>query len=596
VIKRIIKYYLPLFTASVLFSVWIFYNERSNLANLELKDLAAKSNLIVESITPVISSIFYWSQYDFVEADFKPARNSKFEEKLGNFMVGTNQFSQFRLINIDGDEVFRIDRINDGIQRRKNLQNKSNNGYFQKTIALDSGVLYISPLNLNKEFGKVEKPYKPVVRASAPLFSGNGDRLGIVVINYDAKALLKSLNQELTSDFYVIDSDANYISNSKDRSREFEKFKVPDKALGFEIDYPETWNLLKTNQKFIKDDEGFWVVDRLDFKDATSQLNLVKGGHAHIDTGNAWFLISKISNATVFAAAKNFYISLLFINLIFLFVVVYVSKKETKNELIKLQYLKELKEKKNKLENQNILLTSIQNKLQLRNRQLKEYNSIVAHNLRAPTTSMSALVSMVSGSEDYDELKAYIPKLNTITSSINTLVKDLLVYVRVLNDDQVKTEKIYVESLIRDCLGLYLEVLDQTVQVKLDFSGWKTIKFSKIYFQSIIQNLISNAIKYRDPAKKSVINISTHIDGSERVLIIEDNGLGIDLDKYDDEIFKLYKRFHRNVSGRGMGLFLVKTQLESLNASIQVKSKPGVGTKFILTFSQNKIHHDILPN
>ncbi|TQI71326.1 signal transduction histidine kinase [Gramella sp. Hel_I_59] len=577
-------------------SVWIFYNERSNLADLELKDLSAKSNLIVESITPVISSIFYWSQYDFLEADFIPGSNSKFEEKLGNFMVGTNQFSQFRLIDIDGNEVFRIDRTDDGIQTRKDLQNKSKNGYFQKTIALDSGALYVSPLNLNNEFGKVEKPYKPVIRGSAPLFSGNGHRLGIVVINYDAKELLKSLNQELTSNFYVIDNEANYLSNSLDRSREFEKFITPDKAVGFDIDHPETWNLLKTNQKVINDDEGFWVAERLDFEEATSNLNLVKDGYAHIETENSWFLISKISNATVFAAAKNFYISLLFINFIFLLIILYVSNRETKNELIKLQYLQELKEKKNKLENQNILLSSIQNKLQLRNRQLKEYNSIVAHNLRAPTTSMSALVSMVSGSEDYDELKTYIPKLNTITSSINTLVKDLLVYVRVLNDDQVKTEKIHVEPLIRDCLGLYLEILDQTVQVELDFSSWKTIKFSKIYLQSIIQNLISNAIKYRDPAKKSCIKISTSINETERILIIEDNGLGIDLDRYDDDMFKLYKRFHRNVSGRGMGLFLVKTQLESLNAGIQVKSKPGVGTKFILTFSQNNIHHDILPN
>ena len=597
-IKRLLKYYLPLFTVSILLSVWIFYNERTNLAKLELKDLTAKSKLIVESITPVISSIYYWSQYDFTEEDFTPGQNYKFEEKLGNFMIGMNQYSQFRLIDAEGNESFRLVRTDDGnILNDKNLQNKKNNAYFQKTIKLDSSALYLSPLNLNVEFGKVEKPYKPVIRGSAPLFSKNGNRLGIVVINFDGKELLKTLNKQLTSSFYIIDAEGNYLSNSTERSREFEHFIKPEEKIGFNTDHAETWSLLEEeHEPIINDSEGLWVTEKLDFKEAVSHLNLIKGDYAHLETGSVWFLVSKISNASVFASAKNFYLALLCINLISLFIIAYVSKIETKNELIKRDYLQRLKRKKKKLENQNILLSSIQKKLQLRNRQLKEYNNIVAHNLRAPTTSMSALVSMVSGSEDYEEVKTYIPKLNTITGSINTLVQDLLVYVRVLNDDRLETEKVYIEPIIKDSLGLYLEILDQTVRVKLDLSGWNSIEFSKIYFQSIIQNLISNAIKYRDPEKDSCITIKTYMNKSDRILSIEDNGLGMDLEKHGDEIFKLYRRFHRNISGRGMGLFLVKTQLESLNAGIQVKSKPGHGTTFILTFSQNIKHHDILSN
>ena len=136
----------------------------------------------------------------------------------------------------------------------------------------------MSPLNLNNEFGEVEKPYNPVIRGSAPLFSEHGDLLGIVVINYDAKELLKSLNQELNSSLYIVDDQANYLSNSSNRSREFEKFITPDKEAGFEIDHPETWNLLDSNQSIINDDEGFWIAEKLDFKEATSHLNLVKGG------------------------------------------------------------------------------------------------------------------------------------------------------------------------------------------------------------------------------------------------------------------------------------------------------------------------------
>jgi len=278
-------------------------------------------------------------------------------------------------------------------------------------------------------------------------------------------------------------------------------------------------------------------------------------------------------------------LALFVLNLISFIIIAYVAKSEIKNEKIKEVYLLRLKKKRKALENQNVLLTSIKTKLELRNRQLKEYNSIVAHNLRAPTTSMSALISMVSGSEDYEEVKTIIPKLNTISGSINTLVQDLLTYVRVLNDDNIKIEKFEIKPVIEQSLCLFVETIDGTVNVEIDLSGWKTIKFSKIYFQSVVQNLISNAIKYRDPTKESYIKIKTIRQKEKRILIVEDNGIGINLEKHQSEIFKLYRRFHRNVSGKGMGLFMVKTQLESLNAEIRVESDYGRGSSFIITFN-----------
>jgi len=102
--------------------------------------------------------------------------------------------------------------------------------------------------------------------------------------------------------------------------------------------------------------------------------------------------------------------------------------------------------------------------------------------------------------------------------------------------------------------------------------------------QSVIQNLLSNAIKYRDPNNKSVIHIRSLLENKKKVLVFEDNGVGMDLNRHGKDIFKLYKRFHRELSGKGMGLFLVKTQLESLNAKIEVTSELGKGTKFKITF------------
>ena len=65
---------------------------------------------------------------------------------------------------------------------------------------------------------------------------------------------------------------------------------------------------------------------------------------------------------------------------------------------------------------------------------------------------------------------------------------------------------------------------------------------------------------------------------------MRDNGIGLNLNRHGDNVFKLYKRFHRNISGKGMGLFLIKSQLEALNATISIDSEEGVGTTFKIKF------------
>ena len=597
-IKRILKYYLPLLSVSFLLSIWIFFNERKNIAQLELKELSAKNKLIVETLNPVIANIYYWSHYDFSDIDFKADSNESFKEDLGNFIVGMNHYSQFRLINTSGKEVLRLVRDENGnISKNRTLQNKIHRDYFKKTIVLNSTQIYLSPLNLNIEFGKIEKPYKPMIRGSAPVYSKTGKKLGIVVINFYAKELLTMLNEGLASNMFIVDAYGNYLSNSVNKSKEFQHITQPETNINFAEEHPQTWRKInEDNDSIINDIQGFWTIDKLDYKKAISKSSLIDGNHAQLETENEWFLISRISNPNVFSSISDFYLALLMINITVLLIILYVSKIEIHNEVIKQQFLTDLKENKRQLEYQNKLLSSTKNRLQLRNRQLKEYNNIVAHNLKAPTTCMSALVSMLSDAKDYEEVKSYIPKLNKLTTSINTLVQDLLIYVRVLNNNKVETETFNLEPVINDSKELFLEILDEQVKIELDLQEWNTLTFSKIYFKSVIQNLISNAVKYRNPTKTSFIHIKTTFKKNQKTLIIKDNGLGIDLERHKNDIFKLYRRFHKNISGKGMGLFLIKSQLESLNAEIHVESELGKGSTFEIIFNQKIKDNDIFPD
>ena len=68
------------------------------------------------------------------------------------------------------------------------------------------------------------------------------------------------------------------------------------------------------------------------------------------------------------------------------------------------------------------------------------------------------------------------------------------------------------------------------------------------------------------------------------IITVKDNGMGIDMQKYGDKIFSLYKRFHNHVEGKGMGLHLVKLQIETLGGTIKIDSKLDEGTTFTIAF------------
>ena len=591
---KFVKYYLPILILSVLAVFWLYKMEHEKLIALQQDELSNKKQLIVELLKPMIANLYYWEQYGFSESDFDPDKNSHLDKKIGDFVIGMDSYNQFRLINLSGKEVYRLNRQDDGkIVKSIALQDKAIRDYYKVTTDLQKNQIYLSPLNLNQENGVLELPYKPMIRGVAPIFDALGNKLGIVVINFSAERFLDLLKKDNQYSFMLLDRFGNYLV-SKDGKKEFAHLIPNSRNITFYEEHPDladSLNRKETTSLFQNGD--LWIKTELDFKTELAQTPLFQHKFADIKTNNKWVLLKYLDSHTLNARLKSEIFSIFLINLLAIAVIFCLSYLEAKSDTSKKKYMqaleeinKELESKSTELENKNNALAAIQNKLELRNAQLLEYNNIVAHNLRAPTTSVSALVSMLKESKDYEEAKSYFPKLQKVTHAINTLVDDLLIYVRILNDDdQINMEIIALEALIEAALDLYIGTLDkETIEVKKDFTAWYEVKFSKIYLQSVIQNLISNAIKYRDPNKKSFIFIHTLWEDNKKVLVVEDNGVGVDLNRYGSDIFKLYKRFHRGLSGKGMGLFLVKTQLESLNANIEVSSELGKGTTFKIIF------------
>jgi signal transduction histidine kinase len=215
------------------------------------------------------------------------------------------------------------------------------------------------------------------------------------------------------------------------------------------------------------------------------------------------------------------------------------------------------------------------------NHQLEQFAFISAHNLRSPVARILGLGEVLKLSKDAAEEKMILEKLVYTTQELDTVVKDLNKILEIRkNNTSVITEIQLAQEMALVRATLQKEIEDTHAQITEDFSRVTAIQSVKPYIDSILMNLVSNAIKYRNPERKPVIAVSSDQIEEFICLSVRDNGLGINLTKYEDKLFKLYNRFHSHVEGKGMGLYLVKTQVAALGGKIEAVGNTDHGMTF----------------
>ncbi len=219
------------------------------------------------------------------------------------------------------------------------------------------------------------------------------------------------------------------------------------------------------------------------------------------------------------------------------------------------------------------------------NSRLFNFAHIVSHNLRSHTSNLSLLVQLIEDIDNPEEKIELVNEVKQISHSLNTTIEHLneIVAIHTNKDQEKKVIK------FQDALNLVMNGIGQTIalsktQIEADFTGLEEIDYIPAYLESILLNLITNAIKYKHKDKDPVIQIKTYIKESNKYLKVSDNGRGIDMKLFKDKVFGMYKTFHYNKDAVGIGLFLTKNQVESLNGTISVESEVGKGTTFIIEF------------
>lgn len=120
----------------------------------------------------------------------------------------------------------------------------------------------------------------------------------------------------------------------------------------------------------------------------------------------------------------------------------------------------------------------------------------------------------------------------------------------------------------------------QNITITNEVNQDTAVKAIPAYLDSIVMNLITNAIKYSSEERNSYLKIQAEKTDKYIILKFIDNGLGIDLKKHEKKLFGMYKTFHNHADSRGIGLFITKNQIESMNGKIEVNSEINIGTTF----------------
>ncbi|WP_051068844.1 sensor histidine kinase [Cesiribacter andamanensis] len=239
----------------------------------------------------------------------------------------------------------------------------------------------------------------------------------------------------------------------------------------------------------------------------------------------------------------------------------------------------------------NKILEASNQELHSRIEELRQFSYTISHNLRGPVASLLGLINIFDFDNATPHNRQLLLHAKTASQALDTVICDLSQVLQI-REGKLDMEQIALPHLLENVLlSLKSEQEACAAEIRQELQV-QEIQGVKSYLHSILYNLISNAIKYHKPGRPCSITIKSSSMMQGVLLEISDNGVGIDLERHGANLFKMYKRFHENREGRGLGLYLIKVQTEILGGYIEVRSQPDQGSTFLVWLPQQ---HPISP-
>lgn len=228
---------------------------------------------------------------------------------------------------------------------------------------------------------------------------------------------------------------------------------------------------------------------------------------------------------------------------------------------------------------------SVSNQVGEQNKRLLNFAHIASHNLRSHSSNLQMILQVLNTTQNEEERKFCLDSLEKISASLSKSISNLNDLMAVETELNISRIPISFKEVLNNVTGtLSQQINDTKAVIESDFSKCPIIDYVPAYIESIMLNLVSNAIKYRSPQRTPHIVLRSYLDNGKTMLTIRDNGMGIDLTKHKDKLFRMHQTFHNHPDSRGIGLLITKNQVEAMGGNINVESEPGIGTTFTIKF------------
>lgn len=497
-----------------------------------------------------------------------------------NFSKGEKFYHQVRLIDIHGHEIIRIN--NDGqnavVVPVEQLQDKCDRYYVQEGLKLKQGQIYISKFDLNIEHEQIELPIRPMIRFCHPIFDPKGQRLGIVVLNYNGYNLLKNLKEfgsETGGEQILLNPEGYWLTGGNKQGNWAFMYKDREN-LTFANKYPKEWQVIRQNfNGQFESNNGLFTFTTFQLASGEIIESIIKENkdiNYVVSKDSYWKIISHYPKQKLYAAQRR-RAKILGSIFIFVFGVIFViSWLLAKAGLLRKLTQQQLKQAKQEAEAANQAKT--------------RFLANMSHEIRTPMNAIMGLSqTIIKNPKGLPEKQ--LKAVDTIYKSgqrLLGLINSVLDLSRIESGKvDIKREEVRLDDVISVLIPIAQNLISEkdvsfSVQKK-DSMPARFVSDQQIIHETLL-NLIGNAIKFTEHGTVELI-----ISFRDNKLFFEVRDTGVGISKEDIKlIFEEFQQADssstRKYQGSGLGLTISKKFIELLGGEITVESQVGKGTTF----------------
>jgi len=557
---------------------------------------AARVNVAARYLTYALDAIFDDLSFlaDRVISDSPPL--DEWTEQWLALAKAKPQYDQIRWLDQTGQERLRINSSggNPLSVSESSLQNKAGRYYFDDCFKLNRGEIFVSPMDLNIEGSQIEVPYKPMIRIGTPLFDNDGNKRGIILINYLGSHMLGKLDIDNGAGIQILNNQGYWLKST--RTEDEWAFMFDQPGIRLPARFPDAWKKIsETPDSQFVDKDGLWTSSTVyPLKEGMqSSLGSNLAFSPSLSTvereGYRWIVYTRLPSALYYAPLAKTRLgqslTLVFIQVMLFGICWILAGTQLKEIRLKADIQAQLVN----LTQLNLQLQAERSRADEANKAKSEFLSNMSHEIRTPLNGVIGFTELLQDTSLSPVQQLYVKNANSSGQALLSVINDILDFSKIeagmMELEAVRTD---LYKLLEQCIDVIRYQADKKGLELLIYTDPDLPRFVKVdtgRLRQVLINLLGNAVKFTEKGEiqLTIRYESFAADQGIFSFSVRDSGIGMD----EEQKSRLFKSFSqadssttRKYGGTGLGLVISSRIVAMMGGTIQVRSNPGQGSEF----------------